>query len=81
MEILINAANILYLLSYFVRDILKLRVLTVIAATCLIAYFYFRPEPMMTVVYWNTFFVAQNIFWIVRLLLRERVSARPAAAR
>ncbi len=81
MEILINAANILYLLSYFVRDILKLRVLTVIAATCLIAYFYFRPEPMMTVVYWNTFFVAQNIFWIVRLLLKERVSARPAAAR
>lgn len=81
MEILINAANILYLLSYFVRDILKLRVLTVIAATCLIGYFYFRPQPMMTVVYWNTFFVLQNIFWIVRLLLRGRVSARPADAR
>ncbi len=72
MEVLINAANILYLLSYFVRDILKLRVLTVIAATCLIAYFYCRPEPMMTVVYWNTFFVAQNIFWIVRLVMKRR---------
>ena len=45
MEVLINAANILYLLSYFVRDILKLRVLTVVAASCLIAYFYFQPEP------------------------------------
>ena len=75
MEILINAANILYLLSYFVRDILKLRVLTVVAATCLIAYFYLRPEPMMTVVYWNTFFVAQNVFWIVRLVLKRRTES------
>ena len=75
MEVLINAANILYLLSYFVRDILKLRVLTVVAASCLIAYFYFQPEPMMTVVYWNTFFVAQNIFWIVRLVMKRRTSS------
>ena len=74
MEILINAANILYLLSYFVRDILKLRVLTVIAASMLITYFYCQPEPIMTVVYWNTFFVAQNLFWIVRLARKRRVS-------
>ena len=65
----------MYLLSYFVRDILKLRVLTVIAATCLIAYFYLRPEPMMTVVYWNTFFVAQNMFWIVRLVMKRRTES------
>ena len=72
MEILINAANILYLLSYFVRDMMKLRVLTVVAASCLIAYFYFRPEPIMTVVYWNLFFVAQNAYWIVRLVAGQR---------
>ena len=72
MEILINAANILYLLSYIVRDMLKLRILTVIAASSLIVYFYFLPEPIMTVVYWNLFFVAQNVYWIVRLLVNRR---------
>ncbi len=71
MEVLINSANILYLLSYFVKDMLKLRILTIVAASCLIAYFYFQPEPMLTVVYWNSFFVAQNLFAIVRLLVKR----------
>jgi len=63
------------LLSYFVKDMLKLRILTVVAASCLIAYFDFQPEPMLTVVYWNSFFVAQNAFAIVRLVIK-----RPAMA-
>lgn len=72
MEYFINIANALYLLSYFVRDILWLRVLTVIAASCLILYFYFRPEPLMAVVYWNLFFIALNIYWVFRLLSERR---------
>ena len=71
MEILINSANILYLLSYFVKDMLKLRILTIVAASCFIAYFYCQPEPMMTVVYWNSFFVGQNVFAIVRLQVKR----------
>ena len=68
MEILIYIANILYLLSYFVQDMLRLRVLTVIAALCLVSYFYFQPEPMMTVVYWNLFFIALNVVHLWRIL-------------
>jgi hypothetical protein len=49
-----------------------MRVLTVIAASCLILYFYFRPEPLMAVVYWNLFFIALNIYWIFRLLSERR---------
>jgi hypothetical protein len=60
MEALVYAANILYLLSYTVRDILHLRVLTIVAACCLVSYFYNQAEPLMTVVYWNVFFVALN---------------------
>ena len=71
MEALVNAANILYLASYFVRDMLKLRILTVVAASLLIAYFYSRPEPLMTCIYWNLFFIAQNLFWIARLLVKR----------
>ena len=77
MEILIYVANILYLLSYFVQDMLRLRVLTVFAATCLVGYFYFQPAPMMTVVCWNLFFIALNIVQIGRILATRRSSSDP----
>ncbi len=71
-ELLIHAANVLYLFAFMVRDILWLRILTVVAAACLIPYFYFQPEPLLTPIYWNLVFAALNIFWIVRLLLERR---------
>ena len=71
-DLLIHAANVLYLFAFMVRDILWLRILTVVAATCLIPYFYFRPEPLLAPIYWNLAFTALNIFWIVRLLLERR---------
>ena len=72
MDYLINIANILYLFSYLVRDILWLRILTVIAASCLIPYFYFRPDPLIIAIYWNLLFTSLNIFWIGRLLIERR---------
>ena len=66
MELLINLANVLYLLSYFVRDMLRLRLLTVVAAMCLTTYFYFLPEPLMVAVYWNLGFIGLNLFRITR---------------
>lgn len=72
MDTLIHTANVLYLVSYTVRDILWLRVFTVIAALCLVAYFLTRPEPLLTAVYWNLVFTALNIYWIVRLLAERR---------
>ncbi len=68
MEFLIYIANGMYLVSYFMKDMLHLRILTVFAALCLVAYFYMRPEPMMTVVCWNLFFVALNVFQIARIV-------------
>ena len=68
MEILIYVANGLYLASYFMKDILRLRILTVVAACCLVAYFYIRPEPEMTIVGWNLFFVALNVVQISRII-------------
>lgn len=72
MDILINAANGLYLISYLVRDILWLRILTVIAASFLIPYFYLRPDPLFAAIYWNLLFTALNLYWIVRLLIERR---------
>ena len=76
MELLINMANVLYLLSYFVRDMLRLRLLTVVAAGCLTTYFYLQPEPLMTAVYWNVGFIGLNLFRIAR----DRKTASRAAA-
>lgn len=71
-DLLIHVANVLYLFAFMVRDILWLRILTVIAASCLIPYFYFQPVPLMTPIYWNLTFTALNTFWIVRLFLERR---------
>ena len=72
MELLINTANVLYLLSYFVRDMLRLRLLTVVAATLLTAYFYLQPEPLMVAVYWNVGFIGLNLFQIACLVSKSR---------
>ena len=72
MEILIHSANVIYLVSYLMRDILWLRFFTIIAAVCLIFYFYSLPEPLLTPVYWNVLFVSLNVFWVTRLLLERR---------
>ena len=77
METLVYVANILYLLSYFVQDMLRLRILTVFAATCLVGYFYLQPEPMMTVVCWNLFFIALNVFQLGRILVERRTGTDP----
>jgi CRP-like cAMP-binding protein len=70
-DLLIHAANMLFLIAYLVRDILWLRILTVIATFCLIPYYFTRPEPMMVPIYWSLVFAALNVYWIVRLLLER----------
>lgn len=74
MEYLINAANVLYLIAYFVRDIRWLRAFTIAAAGLLAAYFYLLPEPLMTAVAWNLLFAALNAIQLLRPENR-RVSA------
>jgi hypothetical protein len=68
MEILIYVANCLYLLSYLVKDMLKLRMLTVTAACVLVTYFAAQPQPVLTIICWNLFFVGLNILQITTIL-------------
>ena len=72
MEYLIHIANVLYLFSYSMRDILWLRVLTVAAACFLLPYFYYRPDPLYPAIFWNLVFMTLNVYWICRLLLERR---------
>ncbi|WP_192181454.1 hypothetical protein [Mesorhizobium amorphae] len=79
MEILINTAHVLYVTTYFTMDMLRLRMLTVTAATCLAVYFYGQPVPMLNVVAWNVFFIALNLIQIVRLVLARYRNAQAGA--
>jgi CRP-like cAMP-binding protein len=65
-------ANVLYLVSYTLHDILWLRVLTVAAAFLVIPYYYLQPSPLLVPIEWNFVFIAINVYWIVRLILERR---------
>lgn len=69
---MIHVANVLYLLSYMVRDILWLRVLSVMAGLCLMPYYcHCGDHPLWAPISWNALFAAVNVFQIV-LLVGER---------
>ena len=72
MDLLINIANVIYVIAYFTTNMLRMRILTMIAALCLIAYFATRPDPLWTVVCWNVFFLALNLVQVGRLVGRAR---------
>ncbi len=72
MDLLINAANILYVVAYFTMDMLRLRILTTTAAACLAVYFYCQPVPMLNVVAWNLFFILLNLVQLARLVAARR---------
>jgi len=71
MVIFIHIANFIYLCSYLVKDILWLRVLTVIAGLVLVGYYAWMPRPIWAAIVWNVLFFVINLRQI-ELLLRER---------
>jgi hypothetical protein len=76
-EALINLANVIFILSYFVQDLVRFRLLTITAVACLATYFLLLPEPPMTIVYWNVFFILLNAFQLGRILIECRMGVDP----
>lgn len=70
MDYLIHVANVLFLLSYLVRDILWLRLLTIVAIGSLLPYY--AGNDLYPPIYWNTVFIAINVYQVYRLLLERR---------
>lgn len=64
LDALVSVANVFYLMSYSVRDILWLRILTVVGGTLLLPYYYLQTEPLWAPFGWNLVFLAINVFWI-----------------
>jgi hypothetical protein len=77
MTVLIHVANVMYVGSYLVKDILWLRFLTVVGGLVLLAYYVLLPIPLWAAVCWNVLFLAINV-WQIRVLLLERRPVRLA---
>jgi hypothetical protein len=67
-----HLASILTMAAYLLKDILWLRLLTILSCVAGIAFNYFVPAtPLWSVIYWNLLFAAINIAQIA-ILIRER---------
>ena len=72
MSVWLHVANALYLLSYSVKDILWLRLLTVVAGGILLAQLLAAPSPVQAAIAWNVLFTIINLYRIVLLVLERR---------
>jgi hypothetical protein len=72
LDLLVNAGYVGFLLSYLMRDILWLRVLSVAATSCILPYYLLQSQPLWIAFGWNAAFVVINLYWIIRLLYERR---------
>ena len=68
MVVFIHLSNAIYLCAYLVKDILWLRVLTVVAGLVLLGYYAWMPAPVWLAIVWNIVFTAINLRQIEQLL-------------
>jgi hypothetical protein len=67
-----HLAAVLTMVAYLLKDILWLRLLTILSCFAGIAFNYFVPAtPLWSVIYWNMLFAAINIVQIA-IIIRER---------
>lgn len=72
MGALLHVANVLYLLSYLVKDILWLRLLTVVAGILLMTWAFLQPTPLWSSIAWNALFLVINVYQSFLLILERR---------
>jgi len=72
-RILVHIGNVLYLISYLVKDIFLLRFLTVIAMFIFLPYYFFQGnDPLWEPVIWTVVFTGVNVYQIIKLFLERR---------
>jgi hypothetical protein len=69
-----HLASILTMAAYLLKDILWLRLLTILSCFAGIAFNYFVPAtPLWTVIYWNVLFTAINVVQVA-IIIKQRSS-------
>ena len=72
-NILFQLGNVLYLVAYSVRDMLWLRIITVVAMFCLMPFYYCCENgPLYPPLAWQTLFILVNLYQITMLIIERR---------
>jgi Popeye protein conserved region len=69
---LVNFSNIVFLVAFSVRDVLKLRVLSIIGEALTLPYYYFQDEKLWPPIFWGGAFIIVNAVRIVSMALERR---------
>jgi len=68
---LVTLSNIVFLVAYSVRDVLKLRLLSLFGEAVILPYYYLQTEKLWPPIYWGMAFITVNAVRIV-VTLRNR---------
>lgn len=66
---LINLSNVVFLVAYSVRDVLKLRILAVVGEGLTLPYYYFQNEKLWPPIFWGVAFMVVNVVRVVATAL------------
>jgi CRP-like cAMP-binding protein len=69
---LINLSNIVFLVAFSVRDVLKLRILAIVGEGLTLPYYYFQAEKLWPPIFWGTAFMLVNAVRVVAIALERR---------
>jgi hypothetical protein len=69
---LINFSNIVFLVAFSVRDVLKLRILAIVGEGLTLPYYYFQDEKLWPPIFWGVAFIIVNAIRIVAVALERR---------
>src|ERR1700733_305816 len=69
---LVNISNIVFLAAYSVRDVLKLRLLSIVGEAFILPYYYFQTEKLWPPILWGAAFMIVNAVRIVAMALERR---------
>lgn len=73
---LVNVSNIVFLAAFSVRDVLKLRLLSIAGEALILPYYDFQAETLRPPVFWGAAFMLVNAVRIVAMALERRPELR-----
>jgi CRP-like cAMP-binding protein len=69
---LVNLSNIVFLVAFSVRGVLRLRVLSLVGEGVMMPYYYFQHDTLWPPLFWGVAFMAVNAVRIIALALERR---------
>lgn len=69
---LVNLSNVIFLAAFSVRDVLYLRLLSIIAYLVILPFYYLQQNTLWPSIFWGVAFIAVNVVRVIILFLERR---------